>query len=197
MNLNIYENAIGEYLDSLKDTLNDLQSNAGLTEEYALELLQKNETRIRKLLETNEPYARLDLDLEHLEYKDRNKYSLTDIAKKKDSTNPSYIIQAWLRDVKTLELLCLWEKEHNPDFNLDEAVKLIAKTKEASFTLTAKIWIANTNAKGLISKQGKGGGTFASHEIAIDFITWLFPQKRYELTKMITNRILQMKEVRE
>ena len=84
----------------------------------------------------------------------------------------------------------MWEKEHNPDFNLKEAKKLIVKTKESSFTLTAKIWIANTNAKGLTSKQGKGGGTFAHHEIAIDFITWLFPEKRYDLSKIITNRIL-------
>lgn len=87
-------------------------------------------------------------------------------------------------------MLCLWEKEYNPDFNLEEAKKLIDKTKEPSFTLTAKIWISNTNAKGLISKQGKGGGTFAHHEITIDFITWLFPENRYELSKMITAKEL-------
>lgn len=61
--------------------------------------------------------------------------------------------------------------------------------------MTLKIWIATTNAKGIVSKQGKGGGTYAHHEIAIDFITWLFPEKRYELTKMITNRILQIIEL--
>lgn len=86
----------------------------------------------------------------------------------------------------------MWEKEHNPDFNFEEAQKLIDKTKESSFTLTAKIWIANTNAKGLTSKQGKGGGTFAHYEITIDFITWLFSEKRYELSKLIATRILQL-----
>lgn len=125
-----------------------------------------------------------------MEYKDKSNYSLTEIAKRKDATNPSYIIQSWLRNVNTLELLCLWEKEHNPNFNFEEAKRLINKTKEPAFTLTAKIWIASTNAKGLTSKQGKGGGTCAKHEIAIDFITWLFPEKRYELSKMIIARSL-------
>lgn len=84
----------------------------------------------------------------------------------------------------------MWEEEHNTDFNIEEARKLMNKTKEPSFTLTAKTWISNTNAKGLISKQGKGGGTYAYHEIAIDFITWLFPEKRYALAKMISKKIL-------
>jgi len=44
--------------------------------------------------------------------------------------------------------------------------------------LTLKIWIANVNSKGLISKQGKGRGTYAQHEIAINFITWAFPKKK-------------------
>ena len=51
--------------------------------------------------------------------------------------------------------------------------------------LTAKTWISETKAIGIISKQGKGGGTFAHHEIALDFLIWLFPEKRYVLCKMI------------
>lgn len=127
-----------------------------------------------------------------MRYKDKQKYSITEIAKQKD-LNPSYVIQSWLRDKKTLELLCLFEKEHNLDFDLEKAKELIYKIKETSFTLILKIWIANTNAKGLISNQGKGGGTYAYNEITIDFITWVFPEKRYELMKMIINRILQIK----
>ena len=155
-----------------------------MSDELAEHTRQSTEKSIKKYLETNECYARLLMDLEHLKHKDKNLYSLTEIAKKKDETNASYIIQSWLRNINTLKVLCLWEKEHNPDFNLEEAQKLIDKTKCPAFTSTAKIWIANTNAKGLISKQGKGGGTFAHHEIAIDFITWLFPEKRYEMSKI-------------
>ena len=64
-----------------------------------------NQKEICKLLETNEPYARVLMDLEHLWYKDENLYSLTEIAKRNNSKSPSYVIQALLRDVKTLELL--------------------------------------------------------------------------------------------
>ena len=193
MKLEIYNDAIEEYLDNLEQTLKELHQNSCLMSEDVDETLKNAKEQIDNLLKTNEHYAKLQLDLDHLKFKDRQKYSLTEIAKRKDSFNPSYVIQSWLRDKNTLELLCLWEKEHNLDFNFEEARKLIDKTKESSFTLTSKIWITNTNAKGLVSKQGKGGGTYAHHEIAIDFIVWLFPEKRYELMKMIINRILQMK----
>lgn len=195
MKLEIYNDAIEEYLDNLEQTLKELHQNSCLNSEDVDETLKNAKGQIDNLLKTNEHYAKLQLDLDHLKFKNRQKYSLTEIAKRKDSFNPSYVIQSWLRDKNTLELLCLWEKEHNLEFNLEEARKLIAKTKESSFTLTSKIWITKTNAKGIVSKQGKGGGTYAHHEIAIDFITWLFPEKRYELTKMITNRILQIIEL--
>lgn len=192
MGLEIYDDAVAEYLDNIERTVLELQADSSICDETAEYTLENARKTIQKYLETNRPYAQLLMDLKHLEYKDKSTYSLTEIAKKKDEFNPSYIIQSWLRNVNTLELLCLWEKEHNSDFNLEEAKKLIDKTKEPSFTLTAKIWIANTNAKGLMSKQGKGGGTFAHHEIAIDFITWLFPEKRYELLKMITSRTIYL-----
>lgn len=132
------------------------------------------------------------LDVNHIKIKDLELYSLTEIAKQKNLNNPSYEIQSWLRDRKTLEVLILWEREHNQNyFNFEKAANLIEKTKEPSFTLTAKTWISETKAVGIISKQGKGGGTFAHHEIAIDFITWLIPVKRYELAKMIYNKILK------
>lgn len=185
MGLEIYDDAVAEYLDNIERTVKELQEKSAISNEMAEYTLEDTKKTIQKYLETNRPYAQLLMDLKHLECKDKSTYSLTEIAKKKDEFNPSYIIQSWLRNVNTLELLCLWEKEHNTDFNLEEAKKLIDRTKETSFTLTAKIWVLNTNAKGLISKQGKGGGTFAHHEIAIDFITWLFPEKRYELSKKI------------
>ena len=178
MGLEIYDNAVAEYLDNMERTVKELQEKSAISNEMAEYTLEDARKSIQKYLETNRPYAQLLMDLKHLEYKDKSTYSLTEIAKMKDESNPSYIIQSWLRNVNTLQLLCLWEKEHNPDFNLEEAKKLIDKTKEPSFTLTAKIWIANTNAKGVISKQGKGGGTFAHHEIAIDFINLVVSTKK-------------------
>ena len=43
--------------------------------------------------------------------------SLTDIAKIKDSDNPRYIIQNWLRNRNTIEFLGVWETLYNPNFN--------------------------------------------------------------------------------
>lgn len=194
MDLEKYKLAIEEYVDSYEKTWTRLQQQGVITKEvlnYKLENLKKE---IDHFLEFNEPYGQLLLDVNHIKIKDLELYSLTEIAKQKNLTNPSYEIQSWLRDRKTLEVLILWEREHNQNyFNFEKAANLIEKTKEPSFTMTAKTWISETKAVGIISKQGKGGGTFAHHEIAIDFIIWLFPEKRYEVSKMIIDRSLQLK----
>ena len=65
---------------------------------------------------------------------------------------------------------------------------------DPSFTLTAKIWKEQTGATGIISKQGNGGGTFAHRDIAIDFHTWVFPEKRYELVKVISGKAAFLKQ---
>ena len=134
------------------------------------------------------------MDLEHIFSKTFNLYSLTEIATTKNNDNPSYVIQSWLRDINTLQFLCLWEKDNNSYFVEEVAKELIEKTKQPSFTMTAKLWIKNTRAIGIRSKQGHGGGTFAQQEIAIDFITWAFPEKRYELSKLIVNKIMQLQD---
>lgn len=52
--------------------------------------------------------------------------SLTDIAKYKDSENPRFLIQNWLRSRSTVEFLGIWESINNYDFNRVEfeAVKI-------------------------------------------------------------------------
>jgi hypothetical protein len=42
--------------------------------------------------------------------------SITDIARHKDNTNTDSIIQNWLRNRNTIELLGFWELMYNPDF---------------------------------------------------------------------------------
>jgi hypothetical protein len=42
--------------------------------------------------------------------------SLTDIARYKDPSNMDAIIQNWLRNRNTIELLGFWETMYNPDF---------------------------------------------------------------------------------
>ena len=146
--------------------------------------------KIKKYLDTNRPYAMLLMDLTHLRVREDTDYvSLTELAKKRNPSNPSYVIQSWLRDKNTIEFLRFCEKENNADFNNEEADTLVKRISELSFTLTTKVWIAQTKATGIISKQGNNGGTLAHRDRAIDFIVWLFPEKRYELVKMIGNRI--------
>jgi len=47
---------------------------------------------------------------------DQDYISLTDIARYKDVNNTDSIIQNWLRNRNTVELLGFWETMYNPDF---------------------------------------------------------------------------------
>ena len=48
----------------------------------------------------------------------QNEYiSLTDIARYRNSDDPRFAIQNWLRNRNTIEFLGLWETLHNPNFN--------------------------------------------------------------------------------
>ena len=153
---------------------------------------QLHET-IKKYMEINRPYAMLLMDLTHMRVREDSDYvSLTEFAKRKNPTNPSYVIQSWLRDKNTIEVLRLWEQENNPEFKNDEVETLVKRVSEPSFTLTTKVWIDQTKATGIISKRGNNGGTLAHRDIAIDFVVWLLPEKRYELVKMIGNRLFDL-----
>ena len=48
----------------------------------------------------------------------KNDYiSLTDIAKYKNTDDPRFVIQNWMRNRNTLEYIGLWEILNNPNFN--------------------------------------------------------------------------------
>ena len=113
---------------------------------------------------------------------------LTDMARGEEGTDH---IKNWMRNRNTVEFLGLWETMHNPDF---KGVEFDTFRKEAglnSFTLTPKKWIDATAAKGLISKSGRYGGTYAHHDIAFEFGSWISPAfklyliKEYERLKKI------------
>lgn len=114
--------------------------------------------------------------------------SLTEIARAHSEDAPGYVIQSWLRSGNTLAFLNLWEKEYNPDYSEAGYMKLLEKKKVASFTLTPKLWIERTKAIGIISKQGKSGGTFAHPMIACEFASWLSPEFKMLLLELSLNR---------
>lgn len=155
------------------------------------EQMKLTKKKISQFLEADRPYGLLLMDLGNLRARDKMEYvSLTEIAKKKNAANPSYVIQSWLRDRNTIEFLRFWEKDYNGSFNESNANELAKRISESSFTITAKKWIEETSAIGITSKRGNHGGTYAHRDIAIDFIVWLFPKKRYELVKTIGNRLI-------
>lgn len=118
--------------------------------------------------------------------------SLTEIARAHSKDAPGYVIQSWMRSGNTLAFLNLWEKENNPDYCEDAYMELMEKKKAASFTLTPKLWINQTKALGLMSKQGKFGGTFAHPMIACEFASWLTPEFKILLLKLS----LEIKQLR-
>ena len=99
--------------------------------------------------------------------------SLTDIARYKNSSHTDSIIQNWLRNRNTIELLGFWETIYNPDFKPLEFEGFKKQAGLNSFVLTPKRWIESTNAIGIISKSGRYGGTFAHKDIAFEFASWI------------------------
>ena len=109
--------------------------------------------------------------------------SLTDIARHRDSERSDYILQNWMRNRSTIEFMGLWEIFNNPDFNSIEFDGIKNNAGANSFSLTPKRWIEATNAKGIISKTGRYGGTFAHRDIAFEFATWLSAEFKFYLIK--------------
>lgn len=114
--------------------------------------------------------------------------SLTEIVRAHSEDSPGYVIQSWLRSGNALAFLNLWEKENNPDYYEGGYQKLLEKKKAASFTLTPNLWICQTNAIGIMSRQGKSGGTFAHPMIACEFAAWLTPEFKILLLKLSLDR---------
>ncbi|RAI93822.1 KilA-N domain-containing protein [Algoriphagus yeomjeoni] len=99
--------------------------------------------------------------------------SLTDIARYKDPSNTDTIIQNWLRNRNTVELLGFWELINNQNFKPLEFEGFRKQAGLNSFVLTPKKWIESTGAIGIISKSGRYGGTFAHKDIAFEFASWI------------------------
>lgn len=92
-------------------------------------------------------------------------------------------IKNWMRNRNTVEFLGVWEQMHNPNF---KGVEFDTFRREAglnNFTLTPKKWVEATDAIGIISKSGNGGGTYAHVDIAFEFGMWISPQFKLYLIK--------------
>lgn len=133
-------------------------------------------------------------------YEDSNNdfISLTDIARHKDPEHTDSIIQNWMRNRNTIELLGFWETIYNPNFKPLEFEGFRKQAGLNSFVMTPKRWIETTNAAGIVSKSGRYGGTFAHKDIALEFASWisiefkLYVIKEFQRLKEDENNRLQL-----
>lgn len=108
-----------------------------------------------------------------LTIEDETFISLTDMARNKNPKEPKDVVKNWMRNRSTIEFLAIWEQLNNPDFKGVEIDPLLYEAGSNSFTLSPNRWIELTKAKGIKSKQGRNGGTFAHQDIALEFASWI------------------------
>jgi hypothetical protein len=124
--------------------------------------------------------------------------SITDIARNKNAVEPKDVVKNWMRSRTTIEFLGIWEQLYNPDFKGVEFDSFLFEAGSNSFTLSPSKWIVATNAKGIISKAGQNGGTFAHKDIAFEFASWvssgfkLYLIKEYQRLKADENDRLKL-----
>ena len=99
--------------------------------------------------------------------------SLTDIARNKNAEEPKDVVKNWMRSRTTIEFLGLWEQLNNPDFKGVEFDSFLFEAGSNAFTLSPTKWIEATAARGIITKAGNKGGTYAHKDIAFEFASWV------------------------
>lgn len=109
--------------------------------------------------------------------------SLTDIAKHRNTDDPRFIIQNWMRRRYTVEFLGIGEQLNNPDFNRVEFDTVRNESGSNAFVMTPTKWIGLTGAVGIVSKSGRYGGTYAHKDIAFEFASWVSVEFKLYLIK--------------
>ena len=107
--------------------------------------------------------------------------SLTDMVREVE--NGSALIEKWLRNKNTIEFLGIWEEMYNPDFNSPEFGGIMAEAGTNRFLLSVKQWIERTNARGIVAKAGRYGGTYAHKDLAFEFASWVSPKFKLYLIR--------------
>ncbi|MBI1226644.1 MAG: KilA-N domain-containing protein [Bacteroidetes bacterium] len=108
--------------------------------------------------------------------------SLTDIAKI-NADDPAYVIQNWMKNNNTIRYLYRWEEIHNDEINPIHLDDLLKTANDNRRIISPKMWIETVNAIGMRWKTGRGGGTMAHKDIALNFCYWLSPEFQIYLIK--------------
>ncbi len=120
------------------------------------------------------------MNLDHLQ---DDYLCLTDLARRKNPYEPKDVVKNWLRLRSTIEFLGLWEQLYNPHFKGVEFDTFKNEAGSNAFTLTPQRWIEKTNAIGIVSRSGRGGGTYAHKDIAFEFASWISPEFKLYVIK--------------
>ncbi len=120
----------------------------------------------------------------NLSLKDSDYICITDMANAKDgSGRAADIIKNWIRTRSTLEFIGTWEQLYNPDFKVVEFDHFKMQAGLPSFVLSPSKLVDTTNAKGIFTKKGKYGGTYAHKDIAFEFGSAISPVFKLFLIK--------------
>ena len=120
-------------------------------------------------------------EIQVLQIEEDDYISLTDMVRKID--NGSALIEKWLRNKNTIEFLGIWEEMYNEDFDTNAYDEIMQEAGLNRFIMSVKQWITRTNAKGIVAKAGRYGGTYAYKDIAFEFASWVSPQFKLYLIK--------------
>ena len=112
---------------------------------------------------------------------DRDFISMTDMVRGIDGGEA--LIEKWLRNKNTIELLGIWEEMYNPNFNSPEFGGIRNEAGTNRFLLSVKQWIGKTNAIGIQARAGRYGGTYAHKDLAFEFASWISPKFKLYLIK--------------
>ena len=93
------------------------------------------------------------------------------------------LIEKWLTNKSTIDFLGVWEQLNNPDFKTPEFGGIMAEAGTNRFLLSVKQWIERTNARGIVAKAGRYGGTYAQKDLAFEFASWVSPKFKLYLIR--------------
>jgi hypothetical protein len=124
-------------------------------------------------------------DVRVLRVNDIDYISLTDLARYQNPADPSFVIKDWVRRIKTIEYIGLWEQLNNVSFNLGELRQIKNEYSTSRFYMSVNQWVKRTNSIGIKTGAGKHSiGTFAHPDIAFEFASWISPEfKLYLITE--------------
>lgn len=115
-------------------------------------------------------------------------FSLTDIAKQFGEGRAAMVIHRWFKNSDTLDYLKTYEIEFGDSkvTHMDDFKNQFAKKSDGR---TIEDWVNLTGTKFMKVERGRYGGTWATFNIASDFMMWISPKfkvwfmKDYEVMK--------------